>query len=456
MARSSGLPPAAICERIVADHVYGCVALDREGRVRFANPAAERLTGRTIGEGEGTSFADYLDPASVQLAWQLIEEQDVRGDFGLPMVWAVRRPDGGTVHLEVGAHLYFDEPGFDGMVLRLRPYDSERCFEHFVASLARLESIERTLGSIVRWLEILLGDGRVAVTWGWNGRCWEDAVSSALPAALDGTHCDGEPVPPWVTAAVTRKIAVAEDLTALPEPIATEAAALGLEACWALPVSIPPDDDLAAAMVMWRRTPGGPFLSHSGALDQAVAACALTFERQRSDLLLRRSARTDGLTGVANRVAFFEQLARASAGRPEGTAVLYLDLDGFKQVNDGHGHLHGDRALCAVADALGEAVGPPDLLARLGGDEFAVLCPAVTRRSDVEDLADRLVAAVRSIDDVDGVPLTLGLSIGVALGADLEVGEGNEEATDRLVGAADRALYRAKALGGGWQVASPG
>ena len=436
----------------MADHVYGCVAIDRLGIIQFANPAAERLTGRTIGEAAGTSFADYLDPASVDLAWQLIEEQAVRGDFGLPMVWAIRRPDGGTVNLEVGAQPYYDDPTFDGIVLRLRPYDSQRCFEDFVASLARLESVERTLGSVVRWLEILLGDGRVAVTWTWNGRCWEDAVSSALPSTLDGTHCSGEPVPPWVTAAVTRKIAVAEDLASLPEPIATEAAAHGLQACWALPVSIPPDDDLTATIVMWRRTPGGPFLSHSGALDQAAAACALTFERQRSDLLLRRSARTDGLTGVANRVDFFEQLAAATSRHLEETAVLYLDLDGFKQVNDSHGHMHGDRALCTVAEALANALDPGDLLARLGGDEFAVLCRGNQRRGDIEAVADRLVAAVRSVADVDGVPLELGLSIGVAFGADVDA---REAAADRLVGAADHALYRAKAAGGGWRVATP-
>ena len=188
-------------------------------------------------------------------------------------------------------------------------------------------------------------------------------------------------------------------------------------------MSIPPDDDLAATIVMWRRTPGGPFLSHSGALDQAAAACALTFERQRSDLLLRRSARTDGLTGVANRVDFFEQLAAATSRHLEETAVLYLDLDGFKQVNDSHGHMHGDRALCAVADVLADALDPGHLLARLGGDEFAVLCRGINRRADVEAAADRLVAAVRSLGDVDGVPLTLGLSIGVAFGADVDARE---------------------------------
>ena len=102
------------------------------------------------------------------------------------MVWAIRRPDGG-VHLEIGAQPYHDDPTFDGIVLRLRPYDSERCFEDFVASLARLESVERTLASVVRWLEILLGDGRVAVTWSWNGHCcrWTPS-SSALPACSTG------------------------------------------------------------------------------------------------------------------------------------------------------------------------------------------------------------------------------------------------------------------------------
>ena len=117
--------------------------------------------------------------------------------------------------------------------------------------------------------------------------------------------------------------------------------------------------------------------------------------------------------------------------------MLYLDLDGFKQVNDSHGHMHGDRALCAVADVLADALDPGHLLARLGGDEFAVLCRGLTRRADIEAAADRLVAAVRSLGDVDGVPLTLGLSIGVAFGADADAQEADEAAADRLVGAAD-------------------
>ena len=204
---------------------------------------------------------------------------------------------------------------------------------------------------------------------------------------------------------------------------------------------------------MWRRTPGGPFVSHSGALDQAAAACALAFERQRSDQLLRRSARTDGLTRVANRVAFFEELGVASEERLDDAVVLYLDLDGFKQVNDGHGHLHGDRVLCAVAVALEGCLVPGDLLARLGGDEFAVLAAAGAGHARTQELAARLVDAVHRLDQVDGIPLALGLSIGIAFGDDLRDTDGEVKVADLLVDAADQALYQAKAAGGGWRIA---
>jgi diguanylate cyclase (GGDEF)-like protein len=146
----------------------------------------------------------------------------------------------------------------------------------------------------------------------------------------------------------------------------------------------------------------------------------------------------DGLTGLSNRSAFIRLLDRHPAD--ELTAVLYLDLDDFKPVNDTHGHALGDRVLAAVAKRLRHAVRPTDVVARLGGDEFAVLCPAIGDLAAAGLLADRLVAAVGDPISVDGVEVQVGLSVGIAA---LLEGDGADQVLDR----ADEALRRAKLAG---------
>ncbi|HEX8627521.1 MAG TPA: EAL domain-containing protein [Catenuloplanes sp.] len=135
-------------------------------------------------------------------------------------------------------------------------------------------------------------------------------------------------------------------------------------------------------------------------------------------------ARLDPLTGLANRKALLgeaaDQAARHAARRALGFAdhhlvLLLLDLDGFKHVNDALGHAVGDRLLVAVADRLAGAVGPQELVARLGGDEFAVLAPRLDGPEAARRLADRLAAALREPVSLDGLPLDVDASIGVAL-----------------------------------------
>jgi diguanylate cyclase (GGDEF)-like protein len=163
-------------------------------------------------------------------------------------------------------------------------------------------------------------------------------------------------------------------------------------------------------------------------------------------LAARRLATLDPLTGLSNRLHFNEQLARqldsAGAGA-DGAALVLLDLDGFKSVNDRWGHVAGDRLLQQVAQRLLTLATPADIVARLGGDEFAIIRNAATTRHELTAFAEVLASAVSAPFRIDGGNLAVGVSIGIA-----RIAPETRDAAS-LIRAADVALYRAKARPGG-------
>nr|WP_221381358.1 bifunctional diguanylate cyclase/phosphodiesterase [Actinoplanes polyasparticus] len=165
--------------------------------------------------------------------------------------------------------------------------------------------------------------------------------------------------------------------------------------------------------------------------------------RQLQDQL-RHDAYHDALTGLENRALFRERLATAVGGQPspEHVSVLFLDLDGFKEVNDSLGHAAGDQLLVQVAARLLHAVPAPHTVARLGGDEFAVIVVSPDARADAEALATRILEHLDEPFSVDGRELHVGAGIGIASAADA----GDIEQLQRN---ADLAMYRAKDAGGG-------
>ena len=165
-------------------------------------------------------------------------------------------------------------------------------------------------------------------------------------------------------------------------------------------------------------------------------------QQQRLETELERRALHDPLTGLANRVLFADRLAKALSKRDERVAVLFLDLDDFKAINDTQGHQAGDELLRAVADALSRSIRPQDTVARLGGDEFAVLMEDA-REGLARRLAERMHAALRMPMRVAGQDRAIGVSIGIALGH-----SGASEA-ESLMREADIAMYVAKGAGKG-------
>ena len=168
-------------------------------------------------------------------------------------------------------------------------------------------------------------------------------------------------------------------------------------------------------------------------------------DRRRAEAQIAHMARHDVLTNLPNRILLREHLEQAIARmrRGEGFAVLCLDLDRFKNVNDTLGHPIGDTLLKAVAGRLRHCVGDGDTVARLGGDEFAIVQVGIERPEDSSALATRILERVSEPYEIEGNHVVVGTSIGIALAPS----DGTDP--DQLLKNADMALYLAKADGRG-------
>jgi diguanylate cyclase (GGDEF)-like protein len=206
------------------------------------------------------------------------------------------------------------------------------------------------------------------------------------------------------------------------------------------------------AAVLFRLEPAGDAvsdLSFFGAVLVAMAAMLVRAGDQQARLvaMLHRQATVDTLTGLVNRRVLDEALAGAlhAPTHPEGTALVLLDVDGFKTINDTHGHPVGDDALVHVAGLLRSVVRAGDaVLSRMGGDELAVLlpnCPAEVAARRAAELLDAVLATPLLLPD--GRPLAISASLGVAHAPS------HADGMEQLYGAADRALYAAKRAGRG-------
>jgi diguanylate cyclase (GGDEF)-like protein len=171
-------------------------------------------------------------------------------------------------------------------------------------------------------------------------------------------------------------------------------------------------------------------------------------DRRRSQAQIEHMAHHDALTDLPNRVLFLQRLAQAvrrAHASDKMSAILYLDLDHFKEVNDTLGHAIGDRMLQEVSARLKPLVGRDDIFARLGGDEFAIILSDIGGAEAAVLLAKRIIAVFERPFDLEGHEVVVGVSIGIALcQPGLEASE-----PERLLRNADMALYRAKGDGRG-------
>jgi diguanylate cyclase (GGDEF)-like protein len=175
-------------------------------------------------------------------------------------------------------------------------------------------------------------------------------------------------------------------------------------------------------------------------------------EQKRAEDTIRRLALLDPLTGLANRARFDQRLAEAIGNAVENqsrVALLLIDLDHFKPVNDTHGHAVGDVVLRRVGRILAQTVRDIDTAARIGGDEFAVILPHLPDTSVAERIAQRIIESIQLPIAIDELTVTIGASVGIAIAPD------NGSTPESLRELGDAALYLAKGAGRGvWRRAA--
>jgi diguanylate cyclase (GGDEF)-like protein len=196
----------------------------------------------------------------------------------------------------------------------------------------------------------------------------------------------------------------------------------------------------------WWSISGRPTIDDLGRFQGFVGSGSDLTERRRADAEITRLALFDGLTGLANRQRMrlsLDQMLNQPTGTYRATALLLLDLDRFKAVNDTMGHQCGDALLKQVGQRLQRAVGEAGLVGRLGGDEFQVVLPSESNRERLAELCRTIIASLSQPYFIEGSSITIGCSIGVAIAPE----DGRDAET--LIRNADLALYAAKADGRG-------
>ena len=420
-----------------------------DGRVVASNPAADALLAvdgsSVVGAplGDLVDLVDLADPNDVGAS---ADGTLLTGGEG-PTPARLRAPGGDRGPVEVWAAPLGDGSSTVITVLRgARPGFADDLLGAVLGELI----IDDVLGRLAELAARELGAALVTVAFHPVDGALSEAVPTGAPHSLSGLGAPvlppwGSGTDPWACAHRDRTVVTVTRPDHLPADVASAAHAEGLGPGWVLPLLLPASGEVVGSLTVWFPAGVQPGSEQRHSAEYAARVAALSLERWRYERQLTQAARQDPLTGLANRTQFFSRLrVAAEHASPEApTAVLSVDLDGFKAVNDSYGHEAGDRLLTALTGRLRRAVRPTDLVARLGGDEFAVVCPAVSGPEEAGVLAGRLVAVLSGPVAIGELRVSVGASIGIALAPE----DGDDP--EQLLRVADSGLYRAKAEGRG-------
>ena len=415
------LTPAFAAEQILATVADPVIVCDSAGKIRLANEAASTVFGYAPGELTGAPIERLAEPPVGSTVRLHLAKGEVVRDA--EMVFHTRQ--GEAVEVEVSLSPLTDGQGQAvGAVLLARDVRARKRAEE---ALRKSEESYRTL--------------------------FERNQAGVFRNAADGTILD-------CNDAFARILGYASRSECIGRSMAQHYADPGqrprfLEILRA-------DGILSDQEVALRKSDGSPawmlanvdlLAAHDAEPEMLEGTVIDITQRRNAESQIVYQALHDSLTGLPNRTLFHDRLTQALAQAKrhgDSLAVLFLDLDQFKVVNDTLGHAAGDRLLIAVAGRLQQAVRASDTVARVGGDELTFLLPGIGRAEDAARTAQKILDTVSRPVEIDGHPLYVTASIGISLFP------ADGEEAEVLLSNADIAMYRAKDLGrNGYQLSSP-
>ncbi len=416
MALNGHLDAAAVLELV--DHLRdGVLFVALDGTIRWANQAMLDLIGVDRQAAVGGSVLEVVHPDDLECVIDAMTKSSaghVVGRFEFRLCAA----DGATSSVELTG-LPATIAGESGFAVSLRPL--------LESHVAVPEGVSREVG----FLRTILGDLRVAVlaaTPSGKITLANDAFAATHPAPSMMEDLDA-----WVARAGLTDPATGRPL---PERLEPMRCALRGEPAKDVEYAIEGPDGVRRVF----RASATALLGPCGELRGAVLAAVDITAQRSAEHALYRAAHHDTLTGLANRALLAERLGEAIAGAGAGFALLLLDLDRFKVINDALGHDMGDELLRETARRLVAVARPGDTVARLGGDEFVVVLAGVSDGAAAESVAQRIRRAIAA-------PIRLGRS-NVEVTVSIGVAFGSPDATmSGLLRDADTAMYQAKSLG---------
>ena len=399
--------------RALVEHSSDLVSvIGPDGVASFVSPASTRLLGVPESEMTGRHPFERMHPDDRAQASALLDRSWAIPGLREPIEARLRHENGDWRWFEIVTDNLLDDPEVEGMVIhardvtdrklaQLRLQESEARFRSLVQHASDLVMVLRddlTMGYVSPSVGRVLGHTQGYLT----GRCWSELV-----------HPDD----------VAKAEALAEATTGRHN---LEVRVCHHDGSWRTL-------DLTVSD-----------LRHDPAVGGIVLNGRDVSERQQLEHQLRHQAHHDGLTGLANRTLFTQRVSEALSRRTGplgGIAVLFIDLDDFKTVNDGLGHSAGDALLGQVASRMEWVLRSGDVAARLGGDEFAVLLENVTGEAGVLDIFEVIQDSLRTPFMIDGREVNVTASIGIAFD------RREASSADVLLRNADVAMYQAKSRG---------